>query len=96
MSQPKLTKNELIATIEAKPKQTLEILNALLEEIKSGVFEGKTVELRGFGTFEMRIRKGKSTARNPKTGEIFETPNHGTASFRPGAELKKGTWGLRK
>jgi nucleoid DNA-binding protein len=45
---------------------------------------GKTVELRGFGTFEVKKRKGRKRARNPKTGENVAVKDHGVATFRPG------------
>ena len=52
----------------------------------------QTVELRGFGTFEVKLRKGRKRARNPKTGAIVSVEDHGVASFRPGRELKKAAW----
>ena len=51
-----------------------------------------TAELRGFGTFEVRVRKGKEKARNPKTGEIVSVDKHGVAVFRAGRELKEELW----
>jgi nucleoid DNA-binding protein len=54
------------------------------------------VELRGFGTFEIRTRKGREKARNPKTGEVVPVQNHGVTVFRPGKDLKKKTWELRE
>jgi integration host factor subunit beta len=53
------------------------------------------VELRGVGTFEVRTRKGRSKARNPKTGEIVSVEDHGVAAFRPGRELKTTAWSVR-
>ena len=53
-----------------------------------------TAELRGFGTFEVRIRKGKEKARNPKTGEIVSVDQHGVAVFRAGRELKEELWDI--
>jgi len=48
-----------------------------------------------FGTFEIRTRKGREKARNPKTGEIVPVKTHGVTVFRPGKELKKMAWNLR-
>ena len=45
------------------------------------------LELRGFGTFKVRLRKGRA-ARNPRTGEPCTTSNHRAIVFRPGQELK--------
>lgn len=63
--------------------------------MKRALVEGKTVELRGFGTFEIRVRKGRERARNPKTGEIVKVEDHGVAVFRPGKELKDSVWNVR-
>jgi integration host factor subunit beta len=59
-------------------------------EIKDAILAGKTVELRGFGTFEVKKRKGRQRARNPKTGEIVAVKDHKVAAFRPDRELNKG------
>ena len=71
---------------------TTAVSNLFIEEIKAALVSGKGIELRGFGTFEVRIRKGRQKARNPKTGEIVSVGSHGIASFRPGRELKQDVW----
>ena len=67
----------------------------MFEEIKDGLKENKVIELRGFGTFEVRTRKGREKARNPKTGEVVAVESHGVAIFRPGKELKDAVWNLK-
>ena len=100
MPNPKLTKAELVETIYEKTDvartDAHEILDLLFDVIKEGLFQDQVVELRGFGTFEIRTRKGRSLARNPKTGESVAVKNHGVAYFRPGKELKAGTFSLRR
>jgi len=96
----KLTKAELIdalyGTLSPSSKTTRkeihELIDGLFSEIKGAILAGKTVELRGFGTFEVKLRKGRTKARNPKTGEIVSVQDHGVAGFRPGRELKKAAW----
>jgi len=96
----KLTKAELIdalyATLSSSSKTTRkeihELIDGLFSEIKGAILSGKTVELRGFGTFEVKLRKGRTKTRNPKTGEIVSVQDHGVAGFRPGRELKKSAW----
>ena len=73
-----------------------EIVDAFFEEVKDGLKEEKIIELRGFGTFEVRTRKGREKARNPKTGELVAVDTHGVAVFRPGKELKDLVWDLRQ
>ena len=66
------------------------------DEVKAALTDDRVVELRGFGTFEIRTRKGREKARNPKTGEIVPVNTHGVTVFRPGKELKQMAWDLRK
>lgn len=96
----KTTKADLVEAIQAKgtitQKETKELIDAVFEKIKNAILGGKTVELRGFGTFEVKTRKGRQRARNPKTGEIVSVEDHGVAAFRPGRELKKSAWSMRQ
>ena len=100
MASTKLTKAQIVETIMEKSGVTKEgihfIVDAIFEEIRDALGKGNTVELRGFGTFEIRTRKGRQKARNPKTGEIIQINDHGVAVFRPGKELKESTWALRE
>ena len=68
----------------------------MLKEIKKSLENGSTIELRGFGTFEPRLRKGREKAHNPKTGEILSVAPHYVAAFRAGQDLKKALWNLDK
>ena len=99
MSGEKLTKAEIIEqiypSVRVSKKNIHTILDRFFEEIKRGLLEDKVIELRGFGTFEIKLRKGRK-ARNPKTGASVEVHDHGVAVFRPGRELKQKAWSLRK
>lgn len=96
----KITKNDLVDSVYQKTgKKTekrivQEVVDNLLEQLKVSLKEGNTIELRGFGTFELRLRKGRSNARSPKTGEIFSVAPHYVVAFRSGQELKKSIWDL--
>lgn len=96
----KLTKAEIIENIhervDVSRKDIHNIIDELFDELKSALGDDKIVELRGFGTFEIRTRKGRERARNPKTGEIVPVKSHGVAVFRPGKELKQVAWSLRE
>lgn len=95
----KLTKAEIIDSIHDKlgldKAQIHSIIDEFFDEIKEGLKENRVAELRGFGTFEVRIRKGRDKARNPKTGEIVSVRRHGVAVFRSGRELKDELWDIR-
>ncbi|MBN1520022.1 MAG: integration host factor subunit beta [Spirochaetales bacterium] len=92
----KVTKAELIDALHERSnlgrKDIHALIDGLFEEIKRAILSDKAVELRGFGTFEVRIRKGRKRARNPKTGEPVSVSDHGVAVFRPGRELKLEAW----
>ena len=95
----KLTKADIIENIYANSglsrKNIHLVIDQVFEQIKKGLDDDKVVELRGFGTFEIRLRKGRQRARNPKTGEVFPVQNHGVPVFRPGQELKQIAWPMR-
>ncbi len=99
MPGKKLTKAEIIENIypevNVSKKNIHKIIDLFFQEIKEGLYRDEVIELRGFGTFELKTRKGRR-ARNPKTGEKVEVENHGVAVFRPGRELKQRVWSLRR
>lgn len=99
VDQDKMTKAEIIEHIYEKSgisrKDIHSVIDSFFEEVKDALQEDRVVELRGFGTFEIRTRKGREKARNPKTGEIVPVKTHGVTVFRPGKELKKMAWDLR-
>ena len=96
--QEKLTKAAIIENLHNKlgynKDQIHVVIDELFEEIKDGLKDSRVIELRGFGTFEVRIRKGSAKARNPKTGEVVAVERHGVAIFRPGKELKDFVWDI--
>lgn len=100
MADGKLTKAEIIEDIYESHginrKDIHLVIDSFFEEVKKALEADRVVELRGFGTFEIRTRKGREKARNPKTGEIVPVSNHGVTVFRPGKELKSLAWPLRK
>ena len=89
----KITRHELIDAVYQNSKcekhVVQEVVEVLFEELKKNLSKGHTIELRGFGTFEARRRKGRVKARNPKTGEELSVAPHYVAAFRAGIELRK-------
>ncbi|MCR5725532.1 MAG: integration host factor subunit beta [Treponema sp.] len=98
MSLKKITKYDLVEAVYQNTKHekrvVQEVVENLLLELKDSLKDGATIELRGFGTFEPRLRKGRSKARNPKTGELLSVAPHYVAAFRSGQELRKALWDL--
>ena len=62
------------------------IVNAVLGEIVSAMARGDRVELRGFGTFYVKVRPAR-TARNPRTGTIV--PVKAFPFFRSAKEVRE-------
>jgi integration host factor subunit beta len=96
----KITKADLVDAIYNKisteRREIRYVVDVFLEELKAALVSDNSIELRGFGTFEVRIRKGREKARNPKTGELLSVHSHGIASFRAGRELRRGVWNIKR
>ena len=94
----KKTKSDLVDAIYEKNGSDLKdirpIVDLFLESTKNALEAGQSVELRGFGTFEIRARKGRKKARNPKTGEIVSVEDHAVVAFRAGKDLKNTVWDI--
>ncbi len=100
MSVLKITKNDLVDAVYKSSdfeKQVIaEVVDSFLLQTRNALEKGATIELRGFGTFEPRLRKGRAVARNPKTGETLSVEPHFVAVFRAGKILKDKLWNLQK
>ena len=98
-SNNKLTKAEIIDNIyedlDIDRADIHKVIDKLFDHLKDALSADQVIELRGFGTFEIRTRKGREKARNPRTGEIIPVKTHGVAVFRPGKQLKKIAWDIR-
>ncbi|MDR2602275.1 MAG: integration host factor subunit beta [Spirochaetaceae bacterium] len=98
-STEKLTKEELIDAVwervGVERRCVKDCYAQTIDVIKQALSQGRSVELRGFGTFNIKRRKGKANARNPKTGEPVPSKPHGICAFKPGRELKLSVWDLK-
>ena len=96
----KLTKADIVDAIYNKTgtnrKDIRDIVDFFIDEVKSALVSHRVIELRGFGTFEIKIRKGRQKARNPRTGETLSVNSHGIAAFRAGRELRQEVWNLKQ
>ena len=92
----KFTKADLIdALYEKTGMNRTEIrstIDIIIDEIKEALIRRRIIELRGFGIFEVKTRKARPRARNPRTGESININSHGVVSFRSGHELKQAVW----
>jgi integration host factor subunit beta len=98
MAVKKLTKADIIdALYEKTGMSRTEIRNAidlLVDEMREALVRRQAIELRGLGTFEVKVRKARPRARNPRTGEIITIRSHGAVTFRSGRELKQAVWNI--
>ena len=78
-----ISKQSRISRVDAK-----QLIEIILEEISSAITSGKGVEVRGFGVFYKRYRKGR-IGINPKTGEKTEVSAKFVPFFKPGKLLKE-------
>jgi len=58
-------------------------VGAIFTEITSALEQGNRVELRGFGSFQSRMRKAR-VGRNPRTGEAVSVEEKRAPFFKPG------------
>jgi len=66
-----------------------EFINLLFKSIKNGLKNEKKIELRGFGTFFIKVIKEKPSARNPKTGELVYVPEKNKVRFKASKKFNK-------
>ena len=86
-----LTKADLIEEVlritELPRKESETIVETIFESIIESLHKGEKIEIRGFGSFRTRQRRGR-VGRNPKTGEKVEVPPKKIPFFKPSKELK--------
>jgi len=89
--QPTLTKADLIEEIlritELPRKESETIVETIFDSIIGSLQKGQKIEIRGFGSFRTRERRGR-IGRNPKTGAKVEVPAKKIPFFKPSKELK--------
>lgn len=86
-----MNKSELIKKISEKSalsqKDAEAAVTATFEAIQETLAAGETVQIIGFGTFEVKNRAAR-TGRNPKTKEPIEIPASTVPAFKAGKALK--------
>ena len=86
---------EDVATDTAQPKTMVEaIVRAALARIERAVGERETVNLVGFGRFEVYERSARR-ARNLRTGESLKIPATRAVRFRIGKRLRDAAAGSK-
>lgn len=88
-----MKRSDVIRTLQVqfkhmRAKDAMLMLDAVVDEMKDAVANGDRIEIRGFGTFQPRIRATKN-GYNPSTGETIYLPAGRTILFKPSRELTK-------
>ena len=88
MTRADLTE-EVCQAIELPKKESDVVVCAIFDSVVRALRSGDKVEIRGFGSFHTRQRRGR-IGRNPKTGARVEVPQKKIPFFKPGKELRDG------
>lgn len=87
-----MTKKDIVLKIaeETKLKQldVKKVVQRTFDYIVDALARGEKVELRNFGVFKVKSRRGR-TGRNPKTGVTVPIPPKKAAVFKPGLIMKQ-------
>lgn len=86
-----LTKHNIAHNINQRMgypiRESREILEMLLEELKLSLEEGEEVKISGFGKWLVR-NKASRTGRNPYTGEQLQITARRVVTFQPSEKLR--------
>jgi len=63
-------------------KESADIVEHLLQTVKSVLLRGEKVQVSGFGSFEVVARSARK-GRNPQTGDVIEIDSRRSLVFRP-------------
>ncbi len=86
-----MTKKDIVIKVSSDTNLTQidvkKIVQKTLDTIVESLEKGDTVELRNFGVFKVKSRKGR-VGRNPRTGQEVSVPEKRVVVFKPGLVLK--------
>jgi len=86
-----LTKADIVDTIATATGltkvETEAVVDGFISTVINAMKEGKNIEIRGFGSFKVKKRKGR-IARNPRTGEQVMVEEHWVPLFKVSKEVK--------
>ena len=87
-----MTKKDIIIKVAdqtgLKQIEVKEIVQKTIDCITESLMKGETVELRNFGIFKVKTRKGR-IGRNPRTGATVTIPEKKVVSFKAGLIMKE-------
>lgn len=80
--------NDVYEKVGVSKKEAADIVEIILDTIKSVLQKGETVKIAGFGNFVVRSKRARK-GRNPKTGEEIGITPRKVVTFRPSQVFKK-------
>lgn len=88
-----MTKSDLVQMLSEKlstltKKECEVIVDTVFQNMRDALQRGEKIEIRGFGSFTVRVRRAKE-GRNPKTGEKVFIPEKRIPFFKVGKELRE-------
>lgn len=88
-----MTRADLIEMLSHKffhqdPRIVDQAVREIFEVMVETLSCGERIEIRGFGSFEIRVREPR-IAHNPKTGEQVSLNRRRVVHFKPGVELRQ-------
>jgi nucleoid DNA-binding protein len=93
IDKPKnMTKADIVDIISSSTGiakvETEAVVKGFLDTVIDALKEGKTIELRGFGSFKV-VKRAQRIARNPKTNEEVIVPEQFVPVLKVSREFKK-------
>jgi DNA-binding protein HU-beta len=86
-----LTKADIVDVIASATGltkvETEAVVDGFISTVIDSMKEGKNIEIRGFGSFKVKKRKGR-VARNPRTGEQVMVQEHYVPIFKVSKDVK--------
>lgn len=87
-----MTKKDIVVKISDQTgiKQVIvkKIVHKVFDTVLEVLKEGRRIEIRNFGVFEVKKRKARM-GRNPRTNEPVRVPERKQVVFKPGLEMNK-------
>ncbi len=86
-----MTKADIIDSVYARlgltKKESTEVVELLIETMKSTLARGETIKIHGFGHFQVHDKPSR-LGRNPQSGAAIELPARRVLSFRASSTLR--------
>ena len=90
-----VTRKDLAYELESKlqigAELSKETIRCVFDSMSKFLLKGRRIEIRGFGSFYLKLRKGREGLISPSTGESLErTEDRTIVVFKSGKSLRDG------